>query len=226
MDIRPSRARTPPRDFIPTRIEYTGSQSDGTPALRSVEFVWEDRSDTEARMMSGLRIPRNKRLKELRMSGPNPTSADPSPRRPAAPVFLRLSEQQGERKELAEDSHRKRPVRRGQRPHKFDWELGQSTFRETDTGIWDIKSTPAGYSPLPGRIRVADFDGDGRDDILYVPQIDPNYFYILRSDPASPTGFSAPYNTNIPVPRDPKNGRVYVYPDPAGDFMNIFCAGR
>jgi hypothetical protein len=105
--------------------------------------------------------------------------------------------------------------------HTFEWELGQSTFRRIDTGISDVKATPHGRSPLPGRLRVADFDGDGIDDILYVPDKGPDRFFILRSDPSSPTGFSAPFDTGIPVPRDPLNGRVYVYTDLAQGYTNI-----
>ena len=105
--------------------------------------------------------------------------------------------------------------------HSFEWELGQDTFRQIDTGEWDVKSTPIGRSPVAGRIQVADFNGDGRDDILYVKQSDPNQFYILLSDNSFPGGFAPPFATGIPVPRDQKAGRPFIFPDAASDFMNI-----
>ncbi|WP_329481564.1 hypothetical protein OG555_05375 [Kribbella sp. NBC_01484] len=221
----PFRPGAPPaaRDFIPNRIEYTGSSGDRTPALRSVDFVWEERSDREMKFVSGLRVTQNKRLKEVRMSGPDPTTTDPSNvsllRRYA--FAYRNDSVSGRSLLVSVQELDGFGVAKG--AHRFDWELGQRTFHEIPTGISDIKTTPAGRSPLPGRIRVADFDGDGRDDILYVPRSDLNHFHIIRSDPSSPTGFTAPYNTRIPVPAaDSQDGRVYVYPDPAGDFMNIF----
>jgi RHS repeat-associated protein len=222
-DGYPSQPGAPPpaRDFLPVRIEYTGSPVDGTPALRTVDFVWQDRPDKEARMMSGLRIPRNKRLKELRMSGPDPTSADPSNTGLLRRYSFGYQNNSVSGRSLLTKITESDRLGVAKGAHTFGWELGLSSFRDIDTGITDIKATAAGRSPLPGRVRVADFDGDGRDDILYVPLSDPDHFYVLRSDPSSPTGFSAPYNTNIPVPSDPVNGRVFVYPDPAGDMMNI-----
>ncbi len=213
-------APPPPRDFVPTRIEYTASPSDGTPALRSVDFVWEDRPDKEARLLTGLRIPQNKRLKQLQMSGPDPTSTDPYNTSVLRSYSFAYQNNSVSGRSLLTSVQEIDRFGVAKGAHTFVWELGLSTFHEIATGITDIKTTPAGRSPLPGRIRVADFDGDGRDDILYVPLSDKDHFYILRADPLSPTGFSAPFNTNIPVPAD-RDGRVFVYPDPAGDFMNI-----
>ncbi|SAL52446.1 RHS repeat-associated core domain-containing protein [Caballeronia concitans] len=228
----------PARDYVPTKMVYTGNQADGKPALRSVEFVWEDRPDAQSTVMSGLRIPQNKRLKELRMSGPDPTSTDPQNISLLRRYTLSYQTNSVSGRSLLASIQEFDGSGIGKPPHSFEYERGQSTFREIPTGlqdapgqgpVWGIKTTPQGRSPLPGRIRVADFNGDGRDDILYVPRSDPNHFYILLSDPSSPTGFSAPFPTGIPVPagtfdplNNPESERVFVFPDAAGDWMNIF----
>ncbi|MFG2695433.1 RHS repeat-associated core domain-containing protein [Kitasatospora sp. NPDC048407] len=220
----PFRPDLPPpeRDFVPVRIQYTGSRGGGVPALRSVDFGWEPRPDPETRLLSGLPVTQHTRLRELRMSGPDPTAADPSNVALLRRYLFAYRNTSVSGRSLLAGVQELDGAGIALGGHTFDWELGGSGFQEIATGITDIKTTPAGRSTLPGRIRVADFDGDGRDDILYVPRSDPDHFAILRSDPASPTGFLDPYYTDIPVPADNADGRVYVYPDPAGDFMNIF----
>jgi len=156
------------RDYLPMKILYTGSPVDGTPALRTVDFVWEDRPDLETRFMTGLRLVQRKRLKEVRMSAPDPVE----PAELRRYVMTYRNDSVSSRSLLSTVEERDHSgIRKGS--HSFNWDLGQLSFHEIDTGISNITTTPPGRSALAGRIRVADFNGDGRDDILYVPITDP-----------------------------------------------------
>ncbi len=211
-------APPPARSFVPTLIEYGATSLPGT--LRSVQFVWEDRPDVENSQMSGFTVPLDKRLAKIIMSGPNPTEASPVGFGALKTYVLsyQISGLSG-RSLLAEIQEIDQfGISKG--PHVFGWSAAVGGFSEPiKTGISDVKGTPVGLSPLPGRLRIADFNGDGRDDILYIPQQDNTQFYILLSDPSAPSGFSEPIPTGIPVPQYsavsniPLNDRVYVFPD-------------
>jgi len=202
-------------DHLPAQIVYT-SAPDETPALRTVDFNWEDRPDPQTSFMSGFRLKQTKRLKELRISGPDPT--DPWVLRRY--VFSYQNDSVSHRSLLRKVAEFDRfEVAKG--AHSFEWDMGKSTFKQIDTGITDLKTTPAGRSTLPGRIRVADFNGDGCDDILYIPASDPNEFSIVLANPSLETAFGTPMKTGIQVPQNATTGRLYIFPDAFSGLMNI-----
>ncbi len=209
-------------EVLPTRILYTGHPEPGVAALRSVELDWEERPDPELDYVSGLKLRTAHRLRSVRMIGPNPTETEPDAVSLLREYRLTYQVNVISRRSLLTriEELDGKDVALG--AHVFDWDCGGNTFEVLDTSFSDIRTIPGPFG-FPSRLRIADFDGDGREDILYVPRgEDPStagFLHILLAD-GSTNGFAPPYVTPIPVPTS-KEQRVHIFPDPTSDHVNI-----
>lgn len=188
-----------PHELRPTDIDYTFGR-DGAEARRSVHFVYDDtRKDREIYFTAGFPQWHRGRLSKIQTFGPMPTVT-------AAVREYRLRYHESDhtitgRSLLASISDCDangacRP------PRTFEYEHGSETFEHVSdlTGTSESHLQPAGPRILDGKIVntglvVADFDGDGRDDVLYQAGIDAHWWLRLSYG----EGFAAPVASGLPI---------------------------
>jgi hypothetical protein len=203
-------------EIVPVRIEYTESVSMGLPATRSVQFSWEKRPDIRYTWVTGLKLGASLRLSAIQCFGPNPLNIELLRR-----YSLAYRNDSVSSRSLLASITESDQFGVSKPPMIFDWETGASTFTQVDTGVVDVKSTSSGRAELPGRLRTADFNSDGREDILFIPNSDLDHYYILSSDRSAATGFAPALNTNVVTPQSDQGGRPYLFNTSIGDGVDI-----
>ncbi|NVJ00513.1 hypothetical protein HV824_20655 [Myxococcus sp. AM009] len=160
------------------RIEYTASSlGQGVPATRFVVFEYESRSDSRVSYAAGFKLKLSKRLKEIKISAPNPIS-----------VGLVRAYRLGYMQDAISGASMLKTFQECDgngacvRPIVFWWSSSNRNFTEQDTGLADVVPSSfvqSGHSVL----NTVDVDGDGRDDLLYraPSSVALNSKWILRS---------------------------------------------
>ncbi len=151
-------------ETVPKRIHYT-SHSKGTPSQRYIEFAYASRPDTRVRWSAGVGTRSSKRVESVTMYAPNPTKTSP-----VWTYHFDYLQASGTGRSLL--TQVKRCAAGGQClwSKDFEWNDGHPV-----TGFELVKTVDAPlslpsvapnaerYAPV---IRVADFNGDGGDDVL------------------------------------------------------------
>ncbi|WP_338041903.1 RHS repeat-associated core domain-containing protein [Myxococcus eversor] len=179
------------------RIAYTASSvGAGMAATRFVDFDYggDVRPDTMSIYVSGLSLKMSRRVREIRVSAPNP----------AAVGLVRAY-----RFTYAQDSLSNLSLLRTfqdcdgagacTRPLTFDYTQNDPGFEEVNTGLTDLTQG----STFNGRFWVlnpVDVDGDGRDDLLYRTAYDDvgRYKWTLRMSSSSGQ-FTVVETGNLPL---------------------------
>ena len=176
--------------LYPRQIDYTGSSNPANAGvgLRSVRFVYSGLASPAGESfgyISGVPWWNAQRLERIDMYGPNPDSPQllrsyrltyGSPTVTRRLLLESLTELDGADVPLGSTT--------------FDWEKGSLGYGVSDTGINDISKDPR-YRWL----EVFDFNGDGRSDLLYIPQNSPTGDYYIRLSDG--TKFGPPVDTGI-----------------------------
>ncbi|WP_338263266.1 RHS repeat-associated core domain-containing protein [Corallococcus caeni] len=145
-----------------SRIAYTGSSlGAGRPAYRFVDFDYGDHTNPRVVHLNGLKTKASRRLKEIRVSGPNPVSTGLV----RAYRFTYLPPAQSSVTRLA--SFQECDGAGVCLPAvTFSWTPESDLFEDVDTGITDILSPPTSAAIFRA-LNPMDVDGDGFDDLLY-----------------------------------------------------------
>ena len=193
----------------PTRIVYTGSTNDGAPKpLREVRFSYQDRPDRRVAYVSGLKVQRSRLLTDIQVYGPDP-------RDQALLREYRLGYRQSGMtgRSLLDsiqecDGHGVCAM-----PARFGHSAGETTFRRLRTQVTDVAPDPGGAG-VTTIINSADFNGDGRDDLLY--RAGPSGEWWLRL--SAGTILQDPVPAGLPP--DPPCGRQHAQAMAIGDVDN------
>lgn len=151
--VRPCRAY----EKRPKAITYTHSPSGGS-AVKRVEFEWDDeRPDTELAWVSGLPLKRSGRLHRIAMIGPAPIAAGP-----LRSYTLAYSTAPVTGRSILTSIEECDGVGACRAPTHFEYEQGSPAF-SLDT----VLGRAGEFNTPNANLIVADFTGDGLDDLLY-----------------------------------------------------------
>ncbi|MFF3313589.1 RHS repeat-associated core domain-containing protein [Streptomyces sp. NPDC002952] len=156
-----SRSGNKTAEFLPTEIHYTSNAVAGKSAPRHVEIKYEPRPDASFRFISGVRYGTTQRISEIKMFAPNPSAAE----------LVRTyklgyypSTGEGARKRSMLHSVTLEGGKGGKLASKvFDW----SDSSPPDFNAPSSVQIPAVTDDATQAFRVADFNGDGLDDVIY-----------------------------------------------------------
>lgn len=155
---------------LPESIQYTGTIDNSLAPQRRVDFVYDTRPDVESVFISGLMLQRTHRLKEIRLTAPNPVTPGLLKRyaftydhsgSTGRSILIGISECDANNVCLVPTTFGYSSVGPGVVPPRF---------LDVDTGIHDDSasgSSTVSAGPTLGHVVVGDFNGDGCDDFIY-----------------------------------------------------------
>ncbi len=143
-------------EYYPQRILYTSHES-GLAPQRSIEFIYEPRADVIDRYTSGVHRRYRERLVRIEMHAPNPTTTER-----VWSYELSYTYSPDTNRSLLETITMCDIAGVCLPPTSFNWSGGFDGYETHHIGLSagsDIHQAP--------HFRLADFDGDGKSDILY-----------------------------------------------------------
>lgn len=198
---------------LPEQVSYTASENgSGSLPSKFARFSYENRTDRDFQFNSGLKTELFQRLKGIEIWAPDGSKQSLIRSYKFAYVNNSITQRSLLQSVTTSDGQGvKLP------PLTFEWQLGTTRYDITDTHISDI-------SPVPTDrwITTADLNGDGRDDLLYLPfpAVEPgrSRFYGVRL--SNGTGFDALQNTGIMAPVSGKRpGVINLNGDTRADLL-------
>ena len=169
-----------------SRIAYTGSSlGAGRPAYRFVDFEYDAHSNPRIVHLNGLKTKASRRLKEIRVSGPNPVATGIV--RSYRFTYQPVAQSSVTRLESFQECDGAGVCL----PRvTFSWTLESDLFEGVDTGITDILSPPTSAA-IHRALNPMDVDGDGFDDLLYRTTSSQAYLYKWVMRYGSAAGYGA-----------------------------------
>lgn len=156
------------------QISYTASVSGSHYATRFVAFEYEPRPALDMRTVyvAGFKTKSSRRLKTLRMKGPNSGGATVTLRS----YVLSYAQEVGSGKSLLTSLQECDWAGRCKRPMSFEWTQPSNTFTTVDAQILDA-SIHAEFANL----QPNDMNGDGLDDLIYRTSYPQNFYrWVVR----------------------------------------------
>ncbi|HYK36953.1 RHS repeat-associated core domain-containing protein [Alloacidobacterium sp.] len=154
---------------LPQAIRYTGTLDQSLAPRRSVNFIYEERPDTQTTFISGFRLQLRHRVSQINLSAPNPVETSL-----VKSYLLKYNVSSGSGRSLLSSVSECDANQICLAPSKFGYTVEvPDRFTDIDTGIHDdtaVGENTTSVGSVFRQVLTGDINGDGCDDIIYSAQ--------------------------------------------------------